>query len=36
MLSAPLALMFILGIWPQLIVGLTNSAVVGLIARFKF
>jgi NADH-quinone oxidoreductase subunit M len=36
MLAMPIALMFVLGIWPQLVLGVINSTVVRMVEQFGF
>jgi NADH-quinone oxidoreductase subunit M len=36
MLGVPIALMFVLGVWPQLILGMINSTVVRMVEQLPF
>jgi len=36
LLVAPIALMFVLGVWPQLVLGFTNSTVVRMVEQLNF
>jgi NADH-quinone oxidoreductase subunit M len=36
MLAAPIALMFVLGLWPQLVLGVINPTVVRMVEQFGF
>ena len=36
LLAAPIALMFVLGVWPQLVLGVINPTVVRMVEQLKF
>jgi NADH-quinone oxidoreductase subunit M len=36
LVAVPIALMFVLGIWPQLVLGVINSTVVRMVEQLKF
>ena len=36
LVAAPIALMFVLGIWPQLVLGVINSTAVKMVEQLKF
>ena len=36
MLAIPIALMFVLGLWPQLILGVVNNTAVQMVGQLKF
>jgi NADH-quinone oxidoreductase subunit M len=36
MLAIPIALMFVLGIYPQLVLGVINSTVVRMVGQLRF
>ena len=36
LLAVPIALMFVLGVWPQLILGVVNSTAVKIVEQLKF
>jgi NADH-quinone oxidoreductase subunit M len=36
LVGIPIALMFVLGVWPQLVLGVTNSTVVRMVEQLKF
>jgi NADH-quinone oxidoreductase subunit M len=36
LVAIPIALMFVLGLWPQLVLGVTNSTVVRMVEQLKF
>jgi NADH-quinone oxidoreductase subunit M len=36
LVAIPIALMFVLGLWPQLVLGVINSTVVRMVEQLKF
>ncbi len=34
--AVPVALMFLLGVWPQLVLGVVNSTVVQMVGKLNF
>ncbi|HYV26698.1 MAG TPA: proton-conducting transporter membrane subunit, partial [Candidatus Eisenbacteria bacterium] len=36
MVGLPVALMFLLGVWPQFVLGVINSTVVGMVEQLRF